>query len=88
VSHTSVEMVNHPRCRFAYQEGHVMDAACMVGEPDSHALAVAEQAGLKRFEGARTTAAWNASVFGGAIKVSEDGLISLFVRGKLVGSMG
>lgn len=68
-------------------EGKVMDVACMIRTPDDNDLATL---GLHRsvFEGARSTAAWNASVRGVAVKVSEDGPISLFNRGKLVGQIG
>ncbi|MAX26300.1 MAG: hypothetical protein CMJ19_17545 [Phycisphaeraceae bacterium] len=69
-------------------EGNVFDAACMIGQPEQSRL---DQIGLKkfkRFAGARTTAAWNASVYGTSIKISEDGLITLFRYGKIIGEMG
>lgn len=70
------------------QSGVVLDVACMIGEPDSAALASAGHSKLTRFPGARSTAAWNASIFGLGIKVSEDGPISVFAKGQLVGQLG
>jgi hypothetical protein len=43
---------------------------------------------LKRFSGARSTAAWNASLYGIAIKVSEDGPINIYRYGKLKSHIG
>lgn len=68
--------------------GTVLDVACMIGEPSRDALKSAGHSELKRFPGARSTAAWNASIFGLGIKVSEDGPISIFSRGQLVGQLG
>ena len=68
--------------------GRVLDAACMIGQPDERALNAVGVNQLQRFEGARTTAAWNASIFGVAIKISDDGPISLFAGGRLVGQIG
>lgn len=70
------------------RSGFVLDAACMIGEPNSAALASAGHSGLTRYPGARSTAAWNSSIFGIGIKVSEDGPISVFARGQLVGQLG
>jgi hypothetical protein len=66
------------------KEGRVLDVACMVGEP---ALADCQAAGkpnLQRYSGARSTAAWNASILGTAIKVSEDGPITVFRSGDVI----
>lgn len=68
--------------------GDVLDVACMVGEPSASALASSGHTQLRRFAGARSTAAWNASIFGLGIKVSEDGPISVFSRGSLIGQLG
>ncbi len=68
--------------------GAVVDVACMIGEPGPDALATAGHSQLTRFAGARSTAAWNASIFGLGIKVSEDGPISVFSEGHLVGQLG
>jgi hypothetical protein len=67
--------------------GKVLDSACMIGEPDSAVLSKCEYTQLQRFPGARSTAAWNASMYGLAIKVSEDGPVSVYKSGKLVGQM-
>lgn len=69
------------------RNGKVVDCACMVASPPQNTL---ELAGLERqtFPGARTTAAWNASVHGLAIKVSEDGPITVFELGQRVFEIG
>jgi hypothetical protein len=68
--------------------GAVVDVACMIGEPGPEALAHSGHSQLTRFAGARSTAAWNASIYGLGIKVSEDGPISVFSKGHLVGQLG
>ena len=40
------------------------------------------------FPGARATAAWNASLFGLAVKVSADGQIIVFSEGKIIWEIG
>jgi hypothetical protein len=67
--------------------GQVLDSACMIGEPDATALARVGLTELERFPGARSTAAWNASLFGLSIKVSEDGPITVYKAGRLIGQM-
>jgi hypothetical protein len=69
-------------------DGRVLDAACMVSEPSSEMLARHGITELKRFSGARTTAAWNASISGLAIKVSEDGPIDVYSEGSQMAKMG
>ncbi|MGW9269345.1 hypothetical protein [Microbacterium sp. NPDC055599] len=64
--------------------GQVLDVASMVTEPTASTLAESGLAHLQRFPGARTTAAWNGSVAGLAIKVSDDGPVDAFERGRLV----
>lgn len=66
------------------REGRVLDVASMIMDPSPRALSLANQNELKRFPGARTTAAWNASIHGIAIKVSDDGPIDVYERGHLV----
>ncbi len=68
--------------------GTVLDVACMIGDPGEAALQRAGYSQLSRFPGARSTAAWNSSIFGLGIKVSEDGPISVFSSGQLVGQFG
>lgn len=70
------------------RDGVVLDVACMIGEPTNDELASLNIRTLQRFPGARSTAAWNASIFGIAIKVSEDGPITVFSKGVLVGQLG
>lgn len=70
------------------RDGHVLDAACMVATPTVAELAAAGFSQPKTFAGARTTAAWNASLYGISVKVSEDGPITVFRAGKLVLSIG
>ena len=68
-------------------EGQIADSACMITEPDSKALKKVGLHDLQRFSGARTTAAWNASIYGISIKISEDGPIEVYHHGKLVGKL-
>ncbi|MCS6626942.1 diadenylate cyclase [Roseibacterium beibuensis] len=70
------------------RDGHVLDAACMVATPSAADLTGAGFSSPKTFAGARTTAAWNASLYGTSVKVSEDGPISVFRAGKLILSIG
>lgn len=65
-------------------DGAVADVASMVSEPSLAALRAAGHERLQRFSGARSTAAWNASIHGLAIKVSDDGPIDVYERGHLV----
>lgn len=69
-------------------DGTIADVACMIGEPTTELLNAAGHPRLERYPGARSTAAWNASMYGISIKVSEDGPISVFSKGKLVGQLG
>jgi hypothetical protein len=64
--------------------GQILDVASMVAEPQQTALASVGLASLVRFAGARSTAAWNASVRGLAIKVSDDGPVDAYEYGNLV----
>lgn len=70
------------------RNGQVVDAACMITEPSAAMVTAAGLPTLQRFSGARTTAAWNASVSGTAIKVSEDGPIEVYSRGQSIARMG
>jgi hypothetical protein len=70
------------------RSGEVLDVACMVGDPDAKALERVGKTGLRRFPGARSTAAWNISIFGLSIKVSEDGPITIFQRGNVLLEIG
>lgn len=68
--------------------GRVLDAACMIGkvnEEQMKKLSIPEQI---VFPGARTNAAWKASLFGLAIKISVDGQIIVFSEGKTVWEIG
>ena len=69
------------------RNGRVLDAACMIAEPNPEALRQSGQTELARFPGARSTAAWNASLLGLSIKISEDGPVTVFKAGRLVGQM-
>ena len=69
-------------------DGRVMDCACMIGEPSLPDCKNIGKTGLQKFAGARTTAAWNASVYGVAIKISEDGPITIFEKGNIVLQLG
>lgn len=73
---------------FLDSRGIVLDAACIAVEPTQ---ARREALGVTRWPshaGARTTAARNISVHGVAIKVSEDGPISVFLKGAMIIEIG
>lgn len=70
------------------RQGAVADVACMIGDPSSEALKKAGFESIQRYAGARSTAAWNSSIYGTAIKISEDGPITMFRHGKVVASLG
>jgi hypothetical protein len=61
--------------------GSIHDVACMIGDPSPSALAAIGLTDRARHPGARTTAAWNASVYGTSVKISEDGPITVFRNG-------
>src|SRR5262249_52791634 len=62
-------------------DGSILDAGCMICDPADSILARVGLDKAKRFPGARSTAAWNASLHGVAIKVWEDGPITVFKKG-------
>jgi hypothetical protein len=64
--------------------GRILDVASMITEPSPAALAAAGRQDLERFPGARSTAAWNASICGLAIKVSDDGPVDVYEHGQHV----
>lgn len=68
--------------------GETLDASCMIGQPTQSKLEEMQIEKLERFSGARSTAAWNASIYGTAIKISEDGPITIFRHGKLIAQVG
>jgi hypothetical protein len=71
------------------RSGHILDIACLVAPPLPEVLRAATGSETsKTFEGARTTAAWNASVFGTSLKVSEDGPITVFRHGEQIARIG
>lgn len=73
---------------FLDTHGAVLDAACIAVEPTQ---ARREELGVTKWPshaGARATAARNISVHGVSIKVSDDGPISVFIRGALVAEIG
>jgi len=69
-------------------EGNVLDVSCMIGQPTKSRLKDLNIEKLERFSGARSTAAWNSSLYGISIKISEDGPITIFKSGKLVFEIG
>ena len=70
------------------KDGRVLDIACMIGEPTKADCLAVDKSALQRFPGARSTAAWNASVYGISIKVSSDGPITIFQHGNVIFEMG
>jgi hypothetical protein len=69
-------------------DGTILDVACMVSDPPETALKAVGLDNVKKFPGARSTAAWNASIFGTAIKISEDGPITAYHHGKEISAIG
>jgi hypothetical protein len=65
-------------------KGRVLDSACMISDPSGTALSAVGQAEKVRFPGARSTAAWNASIYGISVKVSEDGPITVYRKGQRI----
>ena len=68
--------------------GRVLDVACMVQTPAAEVLKRNGFDAAKTFPGARSTAAWNASMYGTVIKVSSDGPISIWQYGKEIAQVG
>jgi hypothetical protein len=68
--------------------GSVLDVACMIGDPSRDDLAAAGHSELQKMPGARSTAAWNASIFGTALKISEDGPITVYQKGVEIARIG
>lgn len=68
--------------------GRILDIACMIKTPSEEKLASLGFDHLRTFPGSRSTAAWNASLFGVAVKVSEDGPISIWKAGKEIATVG
>lgn len=68
--------------------GNVLDVACMIGKANEEQMKKLCIENAKIFEGARTNAAWNASLFGISIKISADGQIIVFSEGKTVWEIG
>ncbi len=70
------------------KEGIVLDVACMITEPSQKDMSLFGINNLKRFCGARSTAAWNSSIYGTSIEISEDGPITIYNKGKLLVKIG
>jgi hypothetical protein len=68
--------------------GRILDVASMIGEPPEEAYQAVGFETLERFGGARSTAAWNASIYGLAIKVSDDGPVDAYEYGRRVFQSG
>ncbi len=69
--------------------GKVLDVAAMVARPSCESLHAVTGSDIgKTFEGARSTAAWNASIFGTSLKVSEDGPITIYHQGHRILHLG
>lgn len=68
--------------------GRVLDIACMVQTPTPDILIANGFDAPKTFPGARSTAAWNASMFGTVLKVSADGPISIWRHGIEIAQVG
>lgn len=66
------------------EEGKVIDIACMIGKANEKRMKELDIEEARIFSGARTTAAWKASLFGLSVKVSSDGQIVIFYEGKVI----
>jgi DNA integrity scanning protein DisA with diadenylate cyclase activity len=66
------------------EDGRVVDVACMIAPPPEDVLRAHGFEQHKSFDGARAKAAWHASFAGTAIKVSEDGPITIWQKGKCI----
>lgn len=71
------------------RQGRLLDIACMIAKPSpDRLLHITGSSEGKTFTGARSTAAWNASLYGLALKISEDGPITIYYRGEEVHRLG
>ena len=71
------------------RQGRLLDIACMVAKPSpDRLLRVTGSREGRTFPGARSTAAWNASIYGVALKISEDGPITIYYHGKEIHRLG
>jgi len=71
------------------RNGDLIDIACMIARPPPKTLRrVTGTSEPKTFSGARSTAAWNASIYGLSIKVSEDGPITVYRHGAEIYQLG
>lgn len=71
------------------RSGKLLDVACMIARPPPERIR--EVTGRERAEthsGARSTAAWNASIFGTSLKVSDDGPITVYRHGRQILRIG
>jgi hypothetical protein len=68
--------------------GRIVDIACMIKTPSQEKLSSVGLDHLRTFPGSRSTAAWNASLFGVVVKISEDGPISIWKAGKEIARVG
>jgi len=68
--------------------GEIYDVACMIAKPDKERISAVSSSELPGYPGARSTAASNASIFGTSIKISSDGPITVFHKGKILGQIG
>jgi hypothetical protein len=64
-------------------DGTLLDGGCMVVDPPVERIEALPGKRLRAFAGARSTAARNCSVYGIALKISDDGPISLYEGGRL-----
>jgi hypothetical protein len=64
-------------------DGKVLDAGCLVVDPPVERIQSLNMGRWRSHPGARSTAARNCSAYGVALKISEDGPISVFEGGRL-----
>lgn len=71
------------------RSGSLLDIACMIVTPKPERIRkVTGSEAPQTFGGSRSTAAWNASMYGLSLKVSEDGPITIYRLGKEIYRLG
>jgi hypothetical protein len=68
--------------------GKILDAGCMITDPKIIDVQAKGHRELRKFPGARSTAAWNSSIYGTSVKISEDGPIDVFRDGERLARVG
>jgi hypothetical protein len=81
-------LINTDGALIISKKGKILDIGCMISEPNLKYLNKISKNKLERFSGSRTTASWNASIYGISIKVSDDGQITIYRHGEEIEKLG